>query len=338
MYWFQPACRTRSADPPRRQLRPKINSYELSVEKGENYDLNRSLFERLVLKEFPHQTLSTQHRMRPEISAFIRELTYPELIDHPSTQNRPDIRGVQSNVIFVNHTRPEDEETRIADRRDAGSTSSKQNTYEAEMVLKIVRYLKQQGYKNTDMVVLTPYLGQLFKLRVAMQKDDDPVLNDLDANDLQKAGLLQTGPAATKAHKAGIRLATIGELSAEFIVRCITISIDNYQGEESNIVIASLTRSNPDNNIGFMNSPERLNVLLSRARDGLIMIGNSQTFLKSKKGGALWTKFFSMLQDAKYVFEGFPIKCQKHPTKTLTITQAEEFDDRAPEGGCTEPW
>lgn len=149
--------------------------------------------------------------MRPEISAFIRELTYPELIDHPSTQNRPDIRGVQSNIIFVNHAHPEDEETRIADRKDAGSTSSKQNTYEAEMVLKMVRYLKQQGYKSTDMVILTPYLGQLFKLRAALQNEHDPLLNDLDTNDLQRAGLL--GQTATKAHQPGIRLATIGKVS-----------------------------------------------------------------------------------------------------------------------------
>ena len=40
------------------QLRPKINSYALSVEKGEGYDLNRSLFERLVLAGYPHSTLA----------------------------------------------------------------------------------------------------------------------------------------------------------------------------------------------------------------------------------------------------------------------------------------
>ena len=160
--------------------------------------------------------------MRPEISAFIRELTYPELIDHPSTKNRPDIRGVQSNVIFVNHDHPEDEEMRIADSKDAGSTSSKQNTYEAEMVLKIVRYLKQQGYKSSNMVILTPYLGQLFKLRAALQNEDDPLLNDLDSNDLQKAGLLgQTGPVATKGHQPGIRLATIGKVSTKYSVQCV---------------------------------------------------------------------------------------------------------------------
>ncbi|KAF9223027.1 P-loop containing nucleoside triphosphate hydrolase protein [Gyrodon lividus] len=302
-----------------KQLRPKVNNYQLTVEKGEGYDLNRSLFERLVLKEFPHQTLTTQHRMRPEISAFIRELTYPELVDHTSTLNRPDIRGVQSNVIFVDHSLPEDEETRITDRGDAGSISSKQNTYEVEMVLKIVRYLKQQGYKSENMVILTPYLGQLYKLRDMLKNDHDPVLNELDSNDLQKAGLLAS--VATESRQPGIRLATI----------------DNYQGEESNIVIASLTRSNPNNAIGFMDSPERLNVLLSRARDGLILIGNSHTFLNSKRGGALWGDLFSLLRKGKHVFEGFPIKCERHPTRTLTIKQATEFDDQSPDGGCTQP-
>ena len=43
------------------------------------------------------------------------------------------------------------------------------------------------------------------------------------------------------------------------------VSIDNYRGEESDIVIASQTRFNDTNEVGFMNSPERLNVLISRA-------------------------------------------------------------------------
>jgi superfamily I DNA and/or RNA helicase len=61
-----------------KQLRPKC-SYELSVEQGDGFDLNRSLFERLVLKGFPHVTHAQQHRMRPEISSIIRHLTYPDL-------------------------------------------------------------------------------------------------------------------------------------------------------------------------------------------------------------------------------------------------------------------
>ena len=194
-----------------RQLRPKVNNYQLTVEKGEGFDLNRSLFERLVLKGYPRETLSTQHRMRPEISAFVRELTYPELMDAPSTYQRCDIRGVHSNVIFVDHTNPEDDDSLIGDRADGGTKSSKQNTYEVQMVLKIVRYLGQQGYKSDNIVVLTPYLGQLHQLRDALKRDSDPILNDMDSLDLARAGLSLFAPPELKAKKGRIHLATIGE-------------------------------------------------------------------------------------------------------------------------------
>jgi len=186
-----------------------VNNYKLTVEKGDGFELNRSLFERLILKGFPHETLMAQHRMRPEISAFIRKLTYPDLTDAPKTKGRDDIRGVQNNIIFIDHTHPEDNDARISNRGDGGS-SSKQNTYEVQMVWKIVRYLAQQGYGTDKLVVLTPYLGQLSKLRDILKTDNDPVLNDLDSHDLIRAGLLS--PADNKSKKR-IRLATIGMYS-----------------------------------------------------------------------------------------------------------------------------
>ncbi len=76
------------------------------------------------------------------------------------------------------------------------------------MVLKIVKYLAQQGYGTDKMVVLTPYLGQLQKLRSELREDTDPVLNDLDSYDLIRAGLLT--PGAAKSTKKSLRLATIG--------------------------------------------------------------------------------------------------------------------------------
>ena len=191
-----------------------MNNYQLTVERGDGFDLNRSLFERLVLKGYPHETLSTQHRMRPEISAFVRELTYPELIDAPSTYHRSDIRGVQSNIIFVDHTHPEDDDSLIGDRADGGANASKQNTYEVQMVLKIVHYLGQQGYKSEDIVVLTPYLGQLHYLRNALKGDNDLILNDLDSLDLARAGLSPSAPSDLTTKTGRIRLATIGEQHA----------------------------------------------------------------------------------------------------------------------------
>ena len=187
------------------QLRPKVNNYALSVEKGEGYDLNRSLFERLVLKGYPHQTLAKQYRMRPEISALVRRLTYPNLKDAAKTQNREDLRGFKSNLIFVHHTNLEDENDTVT----TSSGSSKQNLYEAEMILKCVKYLGQNGYGSDSIVVLTPYLAQLYLLKRVLSRENDPVLNDLDSHDLVKAGLIS--PAAAKLTKNPIRISSVGK-------------------------------------------------------------------------------------------------------------------------------
>lgn len=114
--------------------------------------------------------------------------------------------------------------------------------------------------------------------------------------------------------------------------------LDNYQGEESEIVITTLTRSNKNHDIGFMFSPERLNVLLSRARIGLIMIGNADTFTKSRKGGEIWTKLINMLRVNGHIYEGLPVKCVRHPDRTAMIKDPKQFDVECPDGGCQEPW
>jgi AAA domain len=190
-----------------KQLRPKCH-YDLSVEKDDGYDMNRSMFERLILKGYPHEVLSAQHRMRPEISSLIRHLTYPNLVDAPKTQNRPKIRGFQDCVVFVNHSHPEDEVPEAPDWKDQNSSSSKKNTFEAEMTLQCTRYLGQQGYGTDEIVILTPYVGQLRLLFDILKKENDPVLNDLDSYDLVKAGLM---PAATAAMgKKQIRISSIG--------------------------------------------------------------------------------------------------------------------------------
>ena len=78
------------------------------------------------------------------------------------------------------------------------------------MVLKIVRYLGQQGYGTDKLVILTPYLGQLRAIMDALKlaQDSDPVLSDLDSHDLVRAGLMPESDA--KSVKKQIRLATIG--------------------------------------------------------------------------------------------------------------------------------
>jgi hypothetical protein len=71
------------------------------------------------------------------------------------------------------------------------------------------------------------------------------------------------------------RLSESIRLDSYYQVRTLSITVA-HAARQTSIILT--TRSNSACAIGFMKSPERLNVLLSRARDGLILIGNMDTF------------------------------------------------------------
>ena len=58
-------------------------------------------------------------------------------------------------------------------------------------------------------------------------------------------------------------------------IKCSTI--DSFQGQEAPVIIVSLVRSNDDGNIGFLKEYRRMNVLLTRAKEKLILVGDSAT-------------------------------------------------------------
>lgn len=113
---------------------------------------------------------------------------------------------------------------------------------------------------------------------------------------------------------------------------------DNYQGEESDLVVASLTRSNAKYDIGFMSARERLVVLISRARNGIFLFGNMNTFMGSKKGGEMWTDFLGKVKERGFLFPGIPIHCERHPEISVVLKSPRDFDEYCPDGGCAEPW
>lgn len=87
-----------------------------------------------------------------------------------------------------------------------------------------------------------------------------------------------------------------------------------------------------------MAAPQRLNVLLSRARDVLIMVGNPKTFLSSKKGECVWRPFVDQLQASGHLYNGLPVKCEQHPKRLAVLQSPDDFDAKCPDGGCEEPW
>ncbi|MBI2730258.1 MAG: AAA family ATPase [Sphingobacteriales bacterium] len=71
-----------------------------------------------------------------------------------------------------------------------------------------------------------------------------------------------------------------GQVAAakELLSSSLRIStIDSFQGQEKEIILLSLVRSNEDGDIGFLKDYRRMNVAITRAREQLVVIGDSAT-------------------------------------------------------------
>jgi hypothetical protein len=65
-------------------------------------------------------------------------------------------------------------------------------------------------------------------------------------------------------------------------------TVDAFEGEEADIVIISLVRSNEEERIGFLKKAQRLNVAVSRAKKLLVVVGDPATVTGSE-GRSLYT-------------------------------------------------
>lgn len=72
-----------------KQLRPRNAVHELATD----FNMEISLFERLIKNGVEHYQLKEQHRMRPCISSLLRPHIYEELFDHPDVEKYEDVKG-----------------------------------------------------------------------------------------------------------------------------------------------------------------------------------------------------------------------------------------------------
>ncbi|OPL33671.1 hypothetical protein AM593_03558, partial [Mytilus galloprovincialis] len=125
-----------------------------------------------------------------------------------------------------------------------------------------------------------------------------------------------------------------------------TCVLDNYQGEENEIILLSLVRSNDNGDIGFLRRGNRICVALSRAKKGLYIIGNSKTLTKDCKEWQTVVKKIKSnnKEDTNHEFprtdcgksfgKALPLYCQNHPEQEGIRAELPADFTRAPEGGC----
>ena len=211
--------------------------------RAEDAGFVRSLFERLVDAGIKPFMLKTQYRMHPCISEYPSARFYDGLLDDGVSSNE---RLAPAGFIWPNWDLPlafiPIESIEGTDVENA----SRYNSDEAIKVVEIVqKLLESMELSPSDIGVITPYNGQV---RLLTDHFDS--------------------------------LGGIGKDEPFFGLEIR--SVDGYQGREKEVIIFSTVRANKEGELGFLADKRRLNVALTRAKRGLIIVGNPQTLKRDE--------------------------------------------------------
>jgi len=138
------------------QLRPNPAVFTLAKQ----YNLDVSLFERLINNNTKRVMLSCQHRMRPQISVLMKHFYDKPIRDHESVLAFDNLIGFKNNIFFIAHNKPEN---------NVSDGQSKLNKFEAEFITELCIYLVKHKYNESQITVLTMYLGQMIEIRTILR-------------------------------------------------------------------------------------------------------------------------------------------------------------------------
>ncbi|KAF3013583.1 hypothetical protein G7054_g4727 [Neopestalotiopsis clavispora] len=222
--------------------------------------LNQSLFERLVRLNLTPIRLNIQYRMHPCLSQFPSNMFYDG-----SLQNGVSAPSrIRKDVDFPWPVAemPMMFWSNLGNEEISASGTSYLNRTEATNVEKIVTRFFKAGVRPADIGVITPYEGQRSYIVNVMQN---------------------TGTFKKDSYKE-VEVA----------------SVDAFQGREKDFIVLSCVRSNDNQGIGFLSDPRRLNVALTRAKYGLVIIGNPKVLSKHD----LWHHLLVHFKEQKCLVEG----------------------------------
>ena len=259
------------------QLRPTVTPHGLSL----GFDV--SLFERLYIDQRKESTwggaggggggvarimLDTQYRMHAALCEPLSREFYEgklrtgvRLDDRPHFPSQfpwPDKKSA-GRMVFIQCTAPED----IGHK-------SKANKGQAELTARVCRLLLSAPR--------TPAGPKIHTSTGKTRQSSDSKTTHETPRRLPSVAVL-----TPYKRQADLLKTTLSSFSSVEVC-----SIDGFQGREADYVVFVTVRCNPHCVIGFLKDKRRLNVALTRAKTGVIVVGDEKTLTSAAKEGVLW--------------------------------------------------
>ena len=243
--------------------------------------LGKTLMERIAENKPEVVTLlKIQYRMNDEIMRFSSDWFYggkvesaPQIkyrsvldYDHPITWI--DTSNEENQITIEGEDAPEDSAS-VSSSESAANQNSDLNFKEQFVGESFGRINKAEA--ELTLLTLAEYFTKIGKQRVLEERIDVGIISPYRAQVQYLKKLIKK----YEFFKPYRRLISVN-------------TVDGFQGQERDVILISLVRSNDEGQIGFLKDLRRMNVAMTRARMKLIILGNKETMTKHPFYKKLW--------------------------------------------------
>ena len=235
--------------------------------------LGKTLMERIVETHPEAVTLlKIQYRMNDEIMRFSSNYFY-----HGQVESAPEVRfrgilDLDTPMEWIDTS----EFSEISD--------SSENTEDSPLSFKEEFVGESYGRINKNEAQLTLHVLQHYFERISKQRLLDERID---------VGIISPYRAQVQFLR---RLLAKREFFKPFRRQISVNTVDGFQGQERDVIVISLVRSNDEGQIGFLRDLRRMNVAITRARMKVIILGDRTTLTRHPFYRQLW-KYITQLKN-----------------------------------------
>ncbi len=243
--------------------------------------LGKTLMERIAENKPEVVTLlKIQYRMNDEIMRFSSDWFYGGKVESAPQIKYRSVLDYDHPITWIDTSNEENQITIEGEDapEDSASTSSSVSAANQNSDLNIKEQFVGESFGRINkaeaeltLLTLAEYFTKIGKRRVLEERIDVGIISPYRAQVQYLKKLIKK----YEFFKPYRRLISVN-------------TVDGFQGQERDVILISLVRSNDEGQIGFLKDLRRMNVAMTRARMKLIILGNKDTMTKHPFYKKLW--------------------------------------------------